>query len=57
MLRDPARYDDVAHRARVKISWPNGARIAIWIVPNIEFYELARPKGEPKLTSGGQLHE
>lgn len=24
---------------RPKLSWPNGARLAVWVVPNIEFFE------------------
>lgn len=29
------------HR-RPKLTWPNGARVAVWIVPNIEFFPLTR---------------
>ena len=29
---------------RPKLTWPRGARIALWVVPNIEHYEyLPRP--------------
>lgn len=45
MLREPHRYPDVAYPDRPKIVWPNGANIAVWIVPNIEFYELNPPTG------------
>jgi len=31
---------------RPVIRWPNGARIAFWVVPNIEFYELDPPGGQ-----------
>jgi allantoinase len=30
---------------RPVIRWPNGARVAFWIVPNIEFYELVPASG------------
>ena len=25
------------------VRWPNGARIALWVIPNIEFFSLKRP--------------
>ena len=28
---------------RPKLEWPNGARLALWIIPNIEFFSLADP--------------
>ncbi|CAB1369590.1 polysaccharide deacetylase family protein [Denitratisoma oestradiolicum] len=43
-------YDYQAYRGRPKIVWPNGARLAFWVAPNIEFYELnppANPKRQP----------
>lgn len=30
-------YSPIAYRPR--LAWPNGARVAIWVVPNIEHYE------------------
>ena len=27
--------------ARKKLEWPNGARLALWVIPNIEFFSLA----------------
>jgi allantoinase len=41
---DPGYFDDYPYRDRIKIAWPNGARIALWIAPNFEFYELDPPK-------------
>jgi allantoinase len=38
--------DRIAYSAiidRPPIVWPNGARIALWIVPNLEYYELLPP--------------
>lgn len=43
MLRDPGRYPYLPLIDRPKITWPGGARVAFWVAPNIEFYELAPP--------------
>jgi peptidoglycan/xylan/chitin deacetylase (PgdA/CDA1 family) len=37
-------YDYWAYRDRPKIEWPNGAKLAFWVAPNIEFYELNPPE-------------
>jgi peptidoglycan/xylan/chitin deacetylase (PgdA/CDA1 family) len=42
-LRDPGLYDYSPLLERPKITWPNGARVAFWVAPNIEFYELDPP--------------
>jgi allantoinase len=42
-LREPGLYDYSPLLDRPKISWPNGARVAFWVAPNIEFYELDPP--------------
>jgi peptidoglycan/xylan/chitin deacetylase (PgdA/CDA1 family) len=44
---DPGLYDYWPYANRPKITWPNGARIAFWVAPNIEFYELT-PEPNPK---------
>lgn len=44
MLSEPYNYDYAPYQDRPKIRWPNGARIAFWVAPNIEFYEFAPPK-------------
>ena len=45
MARDPGLYDYLPDDgSRPKITWPNGARVAFWVAPNIEFYELNPPK-------------
>jgi peptidoglycan/xylan/chitin deacetylase (PgdA/CDA1 family) len=28
---------------RPKLSWPKGARVALWVIPNIEFFPLDKP--------------
>lgn len=44
MMRDPQLYDFVPYKNRRKIIWKNGAKLAFWVAPNIEFYELNPPK-------------
>ncbi|MGJ8669280.1 MAG: polysaccharide deacetylase family protein [Oceanococcus sp.] len=46
MKEDPGYYDFWPYKGRPKIRWPNGARIAFWVAPNIEFYELNPPQNE-----------
>ncbi|MDW8480205.1 MAG: polysaccharide deacetylase family protein [Xanthomonadales bacterium] len=43
MRADPGLYDYWAWPDRPRIVWPGGARLALWVVPNIEFYELEPP--------------
>lgn len=40
-------YSYSAYGSRPKITWPKGARVAFWVAPNIEFYEL-NPPANPK---------
>ncbi len=40
MKEDPGLFDYWPYEDRPKIEWPNGARVALWVAPNIEFYEL-----------------
>ena len=34
----PFPYTPVNRRPR--LHWPNGARVALWVIPNIEFFPL-----------------
>jgi len=43
MKEDPGYYDYWPYENRPKITWPNGAQLAFWVAPNIEFYELNPP--------------
>ncbi|QLC26368.1 polysaccharide deacetylase family protein [Parasphingopyxis algicola] len=43
MKSTPQAYGWWPYRDRPKICWPNDARIAFWVAPNIEFYELDPP--------------
>jgi peptidoglycan/xylan/chitin deacetylase (PgdA/CDA1 family) len=36
-MHDPVAYSPILHRPPLR--WPNGARVALWVVPNIEHYE------------------
>jgi len=44
MREDTGYYDYWPYLKRPKLSWPNGARLAFWVAPNIEFYEIDPPK-------------
>ena len=39
-------YQPWPYDRRPKIEWPNGAKIALWVAPNIEVYELNPPKND-----------
>jgi len=43
MKADPQLYDYWPYVNRPKIVWPGGKKIAFWVAPNIEFYELDPP--------------
>ena len=43
---EPRRYGPFTYSAiidRPPLRWPNGARVAIWVIPNIEFYPFDTP--------------
>ena len=43
---EPRRYGPFPYtpiNRRPKISWPNGARLAVWVIPNIEVFALDEP--------------
>jgi peptidoglycan/xylan/chitin deacetylase (PgdA/CDA1 family) len=46
MATDPGRCDYLPLIDRPKIRWPDEARVAFWVCPNIEFYELNPPGGQ-----------
>ena len=46
----PFTYSPIVRRPR--LTWPNGARVALWVIPNIEFFSLEeRPGGH----GGGKI--
>ena len=40
---DPELYDFLPYRDRPPIIWPEGKTCAVWIAPNLEYYELDPP--------------
>ena len=40
---DPGLYDFNPWRGRPKIQWPDGKSVAVWVSPNLEFYEIDPP--------------
>lgn len=55
MKSDLELYDYWPYANRPKIVWPNGARVAFWIAPNIEFYEID-PPNNPDRAPWGRPH-
>ncbi len=55
MQEDPGYYDYWPWQGRPRITWPGGARIAFWVAPNIEFYEL-NPPANPHRKAWPQPH-
>lgn len=43
MKQSYGAYDWWPYRDRPKIEWPGGAKLAFWVAPNIEYYELDAP--------------
>ena len=43
MREDPGLYDYWPYENRPPLRWPGGARVAFWVAPNVEFYELDPP--------------
>ena len=42
---DPGLYHPWPYLGRPKLEWPGGARLAFWVAPNVEFYEIDPPAG------------
>ncbi|NYT68573.1 polysaccharide deacetylase family protein [Pusillimonas noertemannii] len=54
-VSDLKLYDYFPYRNRPRIAWPGGARIAVWVAPNIEFYEFD-PPNNPKRKPWARPH-
>jgi len=52
---DPGLYDYLPYRNRPKIEWPDGKACAVWVAPNLEFYELD-PAVNPHRKSWAKPH-
>jgi peptidoglycan/xylan/chitin deacetylase (PgdA/CDA1 family) len=50
--RDPLPYLSI--RRRPRLEWPGGARVALWVAPNVELYELMPPRN-PLFTAWGRV--
>ncbi|MSO73155.1 MAG: polysaccharide deacetylase [Rhodospirillaceae bacterium] len=55
MKSDLELYDYWPYENRPKIVWPNGARVALWVAPNIEFYEI-NPPANPQRAAWSRPH-
>ena len=44
MKLDPEFYDYWSYENRPVIRWPEGAKLALWVAPNFEYYEFDPPK-------------
>jgi peptidoglycan/xylan/chitin deacetylase (PgdA/CDA1 family) len=51
---DHDRYEWSILQKRPKVEWPNGARIALWVVPALEFFPLNQP-AQPFKAPGGMV--
>ncbi|KPP94878.1 polysaccharide deacetylase family protein [Erythrobacter sp. HL-111] len=40
---DPGLYDYHPYKGRPKIAWPGGKTCAVWVAPNLEYYEIDPP--------------
>ena len=43
MKSDPGLYDFAPYRNRAPIVWPGGKQVAVWVAPNLEYYEIDPP--------------
>ena len=41
---DPGLYDARRWPNRARIQWPGGKSCAVWVSPNLEYYEIDPPK-------------
>lgn len=41
--KDPGLYDYTPYRGRKPFAWPGGGKVAVWVSPNLEFYEIDPP--------------
>ena len=55
MTGDPQLYDYVPYRGRDRIVWPDGKSVAVWVAPNLEYYEID-PPAHPKRKAWGRPH-
>ncbi len=51
---DHERYDWTLQPERAPVAWPGGARVALWVVPALEFFPLDQP-AQPFRAPGGMV--
>ena len=49
------RYDYSPIIRREPLRWPNGARVAVWVIPNIEHFHAGPPRHRPTAGSTSQV--
>jgi peptidoglycan/xylan/chitin deacetylase (PgdA/CDA1 family) len=52
---DPDLYDYDPYRDRPPLAWPGGKSCAVWVAPNLEYYEID-PPANPHRTSWAKPH-
>lgn len=52
---DPGLYDFNPYRGRERIVWPDGKTVAVWVAPNLEYYEID-PPAHPKRKAWSKPH-
>lgn len=52
MISLDQRIDYLPFNNRPRIKWPNNARVAFWVIPNVEHYEYMTPAGTGRQTKG-----
>ena len=52
---DPQLYDYAPYRGRKKVVWPGGKTVAVWVAPNLEYYEIDPPP-HPKRAAWPRPH-
>ncbi len=53
--KDPELYDYQPYRGRPRIAWPEGKACAVWVAPNLEYYEID-PPANPQRKPWGKPH-
>ncbi len=52
---DPDLYDYEPYRGRAPLAWPGGKTCAVWVAPNLEYYEID-PPANPHRSSWARPH-
>lgn len=52
---DPGLYDFHPYRDRPQVVWPGGKTVAVWVAPNLEYYELD-PPAHPRRKAWARPH-